>query len=140
MIARAPALATRLSRIDRSILAALVVGTAGGILLVAASPLVLFGALGGLAVGLAMLRSPQAALLVFVGVVSLLPFGVIPIRLGVQLTLVDGTLSLGLLVTILALLRGRASPVASPINGLLVLFIGLAVVSFTLGTSFAFSS
>src|SRR5436190_15516186 len=140
MIARAPALALRLSRIDRSIPAALVVGTAGGILLVAASPLVLFGALAGLAVGLAMLRSPQAALLVFVGVVSLLPFGVIPIRLGVQLTLVDGTLSLGLLVTILALLRDRAAPVSSPINGLLVLFIGLASVSFTLGTSFAFSS
>jgi polysaccharide biosynthesis protein PslJ len=140
MIARPLALATRLNRIDRSIPAALVVGAAGGVLLVAASPLVLFGALAGLAVGLAMLRSPQAALVVFVAVVSLLPFGVIPIRLGVQLTLVDGTLSLGLLVTILALLRGRAAPVSSPINGLLVLFIGLAGVSFTLGTSFAFSA
>src|SRR5216684_3530763 len=121
MIARPLALATRLNRIDRSIPAALVVGTVGGDVLVAASPLVLFGALAGLAVGLAMLRSPQAALVFFVAVVSLLPFGVIPIRLGVQLTLVDGTLSLGLLVTILALLRGRAAPVSSPINGLLVL-------------------
>jgi polysaccharide biosynthesis protein PslJ len=139
MIVHPQALATRLRGIDRTVPAALLVGAAGGVLLVAATPLVLFGALAGLAVGLAMLRSPQAALIVFVAVVSLLPFGVIPIRLGVQLTLLDGTLSLGLLVTILALLRGRASPVASPINGLLVLFIGLAGVSFTLGTAFAFS-
>jgi polysaccharide biosynthesis protein PslJ len=140
MLAPPPILAARLSETQRATLAALVVGVVGGVLLVAVSPVVLFGALGGLAVGLAMLRSPQAALVVFVAVVSLLPFGVIPIRLGVQLTLLDGTLSLGLLVTILALLRGRAVPVASPINGLLVLFIGLAVVSFTLGTSFAFSA
>jgi len=125
--------------LDRGAVAAVALGVAGGVLLVVASPLVVFGALAGLAVGAAILRSPQAALLVFVAVVSLLPFGVIPIRLGVQLTLIDGTLTLGLLVTVLHLLRARKPPVASPINALLVLFVGLAGVSFTLGTSFAFS-
>src|SRR5579884_3400052 len=109
------------------------VGIAGGIALVAASPPVLFGVLGGLAVLAAMLRSPQIALLVFVAVVSLLPFGVIPLQL-------DAPLTLTLLVTLFGLLRQRLHLVASPLNGLLAIFIGLACVSFTLGTSFAFSS
>ncbi len=130
----------RTRALDWSALAAVALGLAGGVLLVAASPLVVFGALAGLAVGAAMLRSPQAALLVFVAVASLLPFGVIPIRLGVQLTMIDGVLTVALLVTVLRLLRARTAPVASPINGLLVLFVGLACVSFTLGTSFSFSS
>ncbi len=116
------------------------VGIAGGIALVAASPPVLFGVLGGLAVLAAMLRSPQIALLVFVAVVSLLPFGVIPLQLGAQLTLLDATLTLTLLVTLFGLLRQRLHLVASPLNGLLAIFIGLACVSFTLGTSFAFSA
>ena len=79
-------------------------GVAGGIALVAASPPVLFGALGGLVVFAAMLRSPQIALLVFVAVVSLLPFGVIPLQLGAQLTLLDATLTLALLVLVVAVL------------------------------------
>src|SRR5439155_21323852 len=40
----------------------------------------------------------------------------------------------------LRLLRSDAALVTSPLDGLLVLFLGLAAVSFTLGTSFAFSS
>jgi polysaccharide biosynthesis protein PslJ len=118
---------------------AVALGVAGGALLVAASPIVVFAALGGLAVAVAMLRSPQAALLVFVAIVSLLPFGVIPLRLGVQLTIVDATLTVALLVTLLRLLRRSSPVVASPLNGPLCVFLGLACVSFTLGTSFALS-
>jgi len=123
-----------------SVLAALSVGVVGGAALVVASPLVLFGALGGLAVVLSLFRSPQIGLLVFVAVVSLLPFGVVPVRLGVQFTLLDVTLTLTLLVTLFALLRERRPIVDSPLNGPLGLFIGLAMVSFTLGTTFAFSA
>ncbi|HEY7060137.1 MAG TPA: O-antigen ligase family protein [Chloroflexota bacterium] len=115
-------------------------GGLGGVAVVAAGPLVLFAALMGAAVALAMLRSPQMALLVFVGIVSLLPFGVIPLRIGVQLTSLDATLTVALLVTLLALLRERRALVGSPLNAPLVLFIGLAVVSFVVGTSFALSA
>src|SRR6266545_2800234 len=97
------------------ILWALALGVAGGVGLVALSPLVLFGTLGGLVVAALMLRSPQAALLVFI-VVSLLPFGVIPLRLGVQLTLIDATLTLALLVVVLRLLRSDAALVTSPLD------------------------
>src|SRR5689334_11560617 len=115
---------------------ALLLGGVGGVALVAAGPLVLFAALAGAAVAVAMLRSPQTALLVFVGIVSLLPFGVIPLRIGVQLTLLDATLTMALVVTLLGLLRERRPLVSSPLNAPLVLFIGLATVSFVVGTSF----
>ena len=121
-------------------LVAVGLGGLGGLALVAASPLVTFAALGGLALSATMVRSPVVALLVFVGVASLLPFGVIPLRVGVQLTLLDATLALALLVTALTLLRERRPVVASPLNGPLILFVGLSVVSFILGTSFAFSA
>jgi polysaccharide biosynthesis protein PslJ len=121
-------------------LAAVGVGALGGVALVALGPVVLFGALLGVAAGVAMLRSPQVSLLVFVAAVSLLPFGVIPLRLGVQLTLLDATLTLMLLVSLLTVLRGREVTVASALNGPLALFIGLACVSFILGTSFSFSA
>jgi O-antigen ligase len=70
----------------------------------------------------------------------LLPFGVIPLRLGVQLTFLDATLTLVLLVTLLGLLRERRPLVGSPLNAPLVLFVGLATVSFIVGTSFALSA
>jgi O-antigen ligase len=114
-------------------------GVVGGVALVAASPLVLFAALCGGAAAVVMLRSPQAALLACVAIISLLPFGVIPLRLGVQLTFLDATLTIALLVTLLGLLRERRALVASPLNAPLVLFVGLATVSFVVGTSFALS-
>jgi len=121
-------------------LVAVLLGMAGGVALVAASPLVLFAILVGGAAAVLMLRSPQAALLGAVAVVSLLPFGVIPLRLGVQLTFLDATLTVALLVTLLGLLRERRPLVGSPLNAPLVLFVGLATVSFVLGTSFSFSA
>jgi polysaccharide biosynthesis protein PslJ len=121
-------------------LVAVGLGGLGGVALVAMSPLILFAALGGGAVALVMLRSPQAALLGAVAVVSLLPFGVIPLRLGVQLTFLDATLTAALLVTILSLLRERRALVGSPLNAPLVLFVGLATVSFIVGTSFSLSA
>src|SRR5579883_439380 len=121
-------------------LLAVATGALGGVALLAASPLVLFAALCGAVAATAMLRSPQVALLGCVAVISLLPFGVIPLRLGVQLTFLDATLTVALLVTLLTLLRERRALVASPLNAPLVLFIGLATVSFVVGTSFALSA
>jgi hypothetical protein len=140
MLARSALRALAQPRVPAVAVVAVAVGALGGVALVAASPLVTFGVLGALGVVAAMVRSPQFALLVFVGVVSLLPFGVIPLRLGVQLTLLDATLTLVLLVTALRLLRERRAVVTSPLTGPLVLFIGLSLVSFILGTSFAFSA
>ena len=140
MLARSPLRTLPRPRVPAVAVVAVAAGTLGGMALVAASPLVTFGVLGALGIVAAMVRSPQFALLIFVGVVALLPFGVIPLRVGVQLTLLDATLTLVLLVTALTLLRERRPVVASPLTGPLALFIGLSLVSFILGTSFAFSA
>ena len=130
----------RSTRLPLLVLAALGASVLGGVVLVAASPLVVFGAVLGLGVVALMLRWPQAVLLVFVAVVSLLPFGVVPVRVGVQFTLLDLILALGLLVVLLRVLHRDTAIVPTPISGLLLVFIGLAAVSFTLGSSFAFSA
>jgi polysaccharide biosynthesis protein PslJ len=119
---------------------AIVAGVLAGVALVAASPLILFAIVAGGVTAAVMLRSPQAALLAAVAVVSVLPFAVIPLRLGVQLTFLDATLTMALLVTLLSVLRERRPLVGSPLNAPLVLFIGLATVSFIVGTSFALSA
>ena len=121
-------------------LVAVGVGALGGAALVVASPLVLFAIMAGGVAAVIMLRSPQAALLAAVGVISLLPFAVVPLRLGVQLTFLDATLTIALLVAVLGLLRMRRPLVPSPLNALLVLFAGLATVSFIVGTSFGMSA
>src|SRR3954468_19125910 len=100
-------------------LVAVGVGALGGAALVVASPLVLFAIMAGGVAAVIMLRSPQSALLAAVGVISLLPFAVVPLRLGVQLTFLDATLTIALLVAVLGWLRMRRLLVPSPLNALL---------------------
>ncbi|HEY8475653.1 MAG TPA: O-antigen ligase family protein [Chloroflexota bacterium] len=116
---------------------ALVGGVAVGAVVTFASPLVGLGALLGIAAALSMLTSAYVAVLVFVGVATLLPFAVIPVRLGVQLTVVDATLATGLLVMLLGALHRREPLVNSPVNAPLLVFVGLAVTSFVLGTAYS---
>lgn len=112
-------------------------GAAVGVASVAVSPLVPAGALLGLAGLAATLRSPLTAILAFVVVACLLPFGVIPVRIGVALTFVDVALTLLLLVWVVRMLRSREQVVVTPIDGVIVLFLGVAVVSFVLGSGYA---
>jgi hypothetical protein len=64
-----------------------------GILVAATSPLVPVAALAGLATLGAIWRRPWLGIALFVGVVAILPFGVIPVPLaGAQLTFVDAIL------------------------------------------------
>lgn len=114
-----------------------VVGGIVGVSSVAASPLVPLGALVAGTGFLAVLRSPLTAVVGFVLAASLLPFAVIPVRLGVSLTLVDVALTLLLLVWVARLLRGRRELITTPIDGLLGLFLGLAIVGFILGSGYA---
>ena len=116
---------------------ALAVGAGLGVAVVAArNPVYIVAALAGLAVGVAMLVSTQVGFLSFVGIATLLPFGVIPIPLGgFKLTLVDVTLSTLLLVWLARLLLRRDERFrASGLEGFVALYAGLAVFSFLMGT------
>lgn len=114
-----------------------VLGGAVGVMSVAVSPLAPAGAMMGLAGLVTVMRSPLMAVLAFVVLACLLPFGVIPVRVGVALTFIDAALTLLLLVWVVRMLRSREQVVTTPIDGLLLLFLGSAVVSFILGTGYA---
>jgi polysaccharide biosynthesis protein PslJ len=60
-----------------------------GLLSAATTPLAVGGALFGLAALAMVWARPASGVLLFVALVALLPFGVIPVQVGVQLTLVD---------------------------------------------------
>ncbi len=109
--------------------AALVVG----VLAVAASPLAVAAAVAGLALASVVLARPVAGLLAFVAIVGTLPFGVIPLQVGVQLTFVDAILITtfgAFLVRLPALAAGfRLSGPGLWLGG----FMAIAVVAFLVG-------
>lgn len=121
---------------------ALAIGGVLGVGIAAAGPLIVVAGLAGLALGAAMLVNTRIGLLAFVGAATLLPFGVLPVPLGpVKLTFVDVTLSVLLLVWLgRILVQPEEKLRTSGLEPLVLIFIGLAVVSFLIGTSYSTSA
>lgn len=116
-------------------LLAVVLGLVVGLAVVLTNPLYLAAGLAGVALGLALLASTHLTLLAFVAVATLLPFGVIPVRLGFQLTLVDALLTLLLVVWLLRTLA-RAEPIElTPVGGLVLAYLGVVAAAFLLGSA-----
>ena len=116
--------------------AVLVLALAGGALTVAVHPIAAFAVLAAGIVGLVMVQDAFIALLVSIGVLYLLPFGVLPLGFlgGLKPTLLDASLTVLLLVWLLRrLARPEEPPVLTPVAGPLALFLGLAFVSLILG-------
>lgn len=113
----------------------LVAAAGGGILGAAVHPVAGFALLLGLGSTLAILRRVQWGLVAVIGLVYLLPFGVIPVPIGgVRLTFLDATLSIVLAIWLARLMTGRDHHfMATRLDGLLALFIGLAIASFIIG-------
>jgi polysaccharide biosynthesis protein PslJ len=131
--------AARIGRAPLAIGGTLVAGLAAGALAAFAGPLYAFAGLLGLVGVLVMLASQRATLLGFVAVATLLPYGVAPLPIGgVRPTFIDLTLAVLLLTWVFRLLsRQDASLVATPADGPLVAFLGLAVAAFLFGTGYA---
>lgn len=120
-------------------LSALLAGSALGIGIAFASPLMAVMGLFGLAVAVAIFMSPELGVLGFVAVSNLLPFAVIPVRFGLSLTLVDATLTTLLLAWLYwAIQRGRPV-VGSALNFPIMIYMGLALASFVLGLTYSIS-
>ena len=109
------------------------VALAIGLLSAAISPLAVAGALFGLTALALVWARPLTGLLLFVVVVALLPFGVIPVQVGVQLTLVDAVL----IATYSALLlRGLVDVKDLGASGLLLIgFVLVAGLAFVAGAA-----
>ena len=112
----------------------LLAGVAGGVLTAAIHPLAGFGLLVGAGLGLGMLLNHDVGLLAFIGAAYLLPLAKIPLRIGVSLTFLDVILTVLLLTWLGRIVTRRdGGLVGSPVHPLVLIFLGLALTSFTFG-------
>ena len=116
-------------------LVAVVLGLAAAYITVNVSLYAGFGAVAAGLLGLAIMTNTQTGFVTVIAVAYLLPFAVIPAAVGgVKLTFLDATLTLLLIVWILRLLTHRDERlVSTPLDVLVLLFIGFAVTSFIMG-------
>lgn len=113
-------------------------GTIGGWLIAYPGPFLTAALAIATVVGVMMLRSTQFGFMAFVGVVCLLPFGALPIKIGFTPTFLNAVLVVLFVVWLARMVTGRqrgfvTSPLALPI----VVFLLLAFVSFVAGLAHA---
>ncbi len=114
------------------------VGLAFGVFVAALTPLKAAAVIGGLAAGLVLLTNMWWGLTALVGVICLLPFAAIPVRIGFYPTFLDAILVVLFLVWGFRLMtRAGDRLIRSPLDAPVLIFMGLAVVSFVLGTGYA---
>ncbi len=113
-------------------------GMAGGLMAVLLpNPLIGFAVVLGLVAGLIMLARPVFSLGCAVAIVCLLPFGVIPVRVGLTFTFLEATLLLLLVGWLLRLSVGQRSRteetfIAGPFDWAILLLLGLSVFALML--------
>ncbi len=125
-------------------LLALGLGAAAGVAVVALpDPVYGFAALGGLLVGGLMLARPLFSLGIAITICCLLPFGVIPVKVGLTFTLLEATLLLLFVTWLLRLAvsyKSEQGLVSSPFAWAIFLLIGLSFFAYLLGWQTASSS
>jgi polysaccharide biosynthesis protein PslJ len=126
-----------LSRPLPALLLAMVGGIAIGQLSFGQSPLLVLTLLVVVPTLLVTLRAPLVGLVAFAFVATLLPFAVLPLRIVVAPTLVDLALTTSLFAVAARILTHRAEFRATPVQGWVLVFVGLAFVSLLLGTGYA---
>jgi len=113
----------------------LIVGLAAGALAAATSPLLALALPVALVGGLVLLSELQMSLLALIGVAYLLPSAAIPLRLGFNPTLLDVVLLAFFFVWLVRLATDPAEGLSGGLlDGLVLVFIGLACTSFLLST------
>ncbi len=123
------------------LLAAAGCGFLGGFIFAAAPIFVAGGLLGVLAL-FVVVGNPRLALYAAVLIITLLPFGVLPLPLGgVQLTFLEAALGLALaLWFVRAALAPGEKLLVTPVGGLLLVYLGVTAVAFANGTAYGFST
>ncbi len=109
------------------------VGLAAGGVIALVTPAYVAAGMVGVVVGLVLLSNPQASLLALLAVATLLPFAAIPLPIGFVPTFLDVvllTFFVGWLARVVTHPEERL--LATPLNGPLLAFLGLALVSFVM--------
>jgi hypothetical protein len=120
------------------VLACLLGGLLVGALFGYLTPVIAVALVLALVGGLLMLRSTQWGLLALIAVICLLPFGSLPVKIGFTPTFLDVVLGVVFFVWIARIATRRQEEfVASPLALPVLLFMLLAIISFTLGLAHA---
>jgi len=119
-------------------LLAVALGIVGGLMVVALpNPLIGFILIAGLLIGGLMLARPRFTLNVAIVIICLLPFGVIPVQVGLTFTLLEASLILLFVAWLLRLgsptWREDEKLVSSPFDWSIFLLIGLSFFALLLG-------
>ncbi len=136
---RLDARAIRLHGIFATVIAIGVIGVVAGAIAAFTQPIYAVIAVVAVAAGTYVATNRQLTLMAFIGVATLLPYGVIPASIGgVRLTFIDLLLTL-LLVSCLARIFAQSGFAfkTTPVDGILLLFIGLMIMSFIIGTAYS---
>ncbi len=115
---------------------AVLAGVVAGALVSAVNPL--YALLGILALGVCVgaVALPTGRFWLLAAVITLLPFATMPLRLGVQPTMLDALLALLLIVALMRFL-GRVQPgVSTPLDLPIVIYLALCTVSFVFGAAY----
>lgn len=116
---------------------ALAAGAAAGVSVALLPPLALFGGLTAAGLAILALSVPMVGLLLLVAMLTLLPFAVVPVRLLLAPTYVDVVLTSVLAAWVLRVLDRRYSFARTPVDRLVLLFLGFTAVSLVIGIGVA---
>ena len=125
------------------LLSAIALGGGLGAATAVLPPFAALGAVVGVLVTGVLLYSVRAGLVCVCAIITLLPFGVIPVKLGASLTFLDATLGIMTLVWLLRLLlpvdpaRVRGPSPFMAISTVVCLWIGASFLSFLVGSGFS---
>jgi O-antigen ligase len=112
-------------------------GWAVGAVVAFGSPVATLVTAAGLIVAWVVTRSVRASLLGLIAVASLLPFAVIPVRIGVSLTLIDALSAAIVLGWLLRHLSQDRHVELTPAGRVLIAYLVAAVVALVVGASYA---
>ena len=129
----------RVGRGHAVLLLALAAGAILGLGVAFLTPVFALLALVGLACGVAIFLRPELGVLGFIVVANVLPFAVLPVRLVFSPTIVDAVLTSLLAAWVFWALYRSAPLVGTPLNVLILLYLGLAVTAFVLGLTYSIS-
>jgi polysaccharide biosynthesis protein PslJ len=109
-----------------------------GIVLSIGGPILAFGLVIGIAIGLYVLTDMMAALYVTIAAVILVPFGTLPVKIGLIPSFIDIALGGFLLVYLFQWMTGKRSGFKIvPANGLIIVFVIFTLFSFVAGLAHA---
>lgn len=115
-----------------------VLGSGVALLLVLEGVVVTFGLVIGILVGLYLLTSLDAALIVVMATVALLPFGTFPVKIAFTPSLIDCALAGFLTVYLFQWMTGKRREFhLTPVSWTIFLLIGVVIFTFILGTGTA---